>query len=315
MRPDPSPWPFRLALATLLAAVPLVFLGGSVTTLHAGMAIDGWLVVDRGRGDFFMVFYPLDRWISELGPRMEHSHRLFGTLVGLLAIATLLCAFATRASRTVKTAALVSLLAVIVQGVVGGLRVLENSPDLAFLHGALGQAVFAAIGAVMVVSSRRFQQARHEPSLAVQRALPVALVALAVVYLQIVLGAWLRHGRNDLVLLAHLLTVVLVVAGVLVLAKALRAAGEQSALARLPRWLFAALVTQAVLGILAFMSAYRFVGPDPKTVGQGLFPTLHVLGGAALLAATLASVLWSWRVRAARSAPARMAHDALGGTT
>jgi len=31
MRPDPSPWPFRLALATLLAAVPLVFLGGSVT--------------------------------------------------------------------------------------------------------------------------------------------------------------------------------------------------------------------------------------------------------------------------------------------
>ena len=314
MRTDPSPWPFRFALATLLAAVPLVFLGGSVTTLHAGMAIDGWLVVDRGRGDFFMLFYPLDRWVSELGPRIEHSHRLFGTLVGLLAIATLLSAFAARAARTVKTAALVSLLAVIAQGALGGLRVLENSPDLAFLHGALGQAVFAAIGAVMVVSSRRFQLARHEPSLAAQRALPVALLTLAVIYLQIVLGAWLRHGHNDLVLLAHLLTVVLVVAAVLVLAKALRAAGEQSALARLPRWLFAALVAQAVLGIVAFMSVYRFVGPDPKTVSQGLFPTLHVLGGAALLAATLASVLWSWRVRRVAPEPLPSARTLDGGT-
>jgi len=313
MRTDPSPWPFRFALATLLAAVPLVFLGGSVTTLHAGMAIDGWLVVDRGRGDFFMLFYPLELWMRDVGSFVEHSHRLLGTLVGLLAIATLLAAFATRASRMVKTAALVSLLFVIVQGAIGGLRVLENSPDLAFLHGALGQAVFAAIGAVMVVSSRRFQLARHEPSLAARRALPVALVALAVVYLQIVLGAWLRHGHNDLVLLAHLLMVVLVVAAVLVLAKALRAAGEQSALARMPRWLFAALATQAVLGIVAFMSVYRFVGPDPKTVSQGLFPTLHVLGGAALLAATLSCVLWSWRVRQVAAEPAPAARTLDGG--
>jgi len=315
MRPDPSPWPFRLALATLIAAVPLVFLGGSVTTLHAGMAIDGWLVVDRGRGDFFMLFYPLDRWIAELGPRMEHSHRLFGTLVGLLAIATLVAAYAARAPRSVRMASIVSLVAIVVQGTLGGLRVLENSSELAFLHGAVGQAVFAAIGAVLVTSSRRFQLARHEPSLAAQRVLPVALLATAVVYLQIVLGAWLRHGRNDLVLLAHLLMVVLVVAAILVLGKALRGAGEQSALARLPRWIFGALVLQAVLGIVAFMSVYRFVGPNPTDVGQALFPTLHVLGGAALLASTLACVLWGWRVRAARSEPSHVAHDALGGTT
>jgi cytochrome c oxidase assembly protein subunit 15 len=247
---------------------------------------------------------------------MEHSHRLFGTLVGLLAIATLVAAYAARAPRSVRMAAIVSLVAIVVQGTLGGLRVLENSSELAFLHGAVGQAVFAAIGAVLVTSSRRFQLARAEPSLAARRVLPVALAATAVVYLQIVLGAWLRHGRNDLVLLAHLLTVVLVVGVVLVLAKALRAAGEQSALARLPRWLFAALVTQALLGILAFMSVYRFVGPDPTTVGQGLLPTLHVVGGAALLASTLAAVLWGWRVRAARAESTRVAHhDALGGTT
>lgn len=317
MRPDPSPWPFRFALATLLAAVPLVFLGGSVTSLHAGMAIDGWLVVDPGKGDWFMPFYPLELWMRDLGSRVEHSHRLFGTLVGCLAIATVVAAFAARASRTVKTTAIVSLLAIIAQGTLGGFRVLENSEHLAFLHGAIGQAVFATIGAVMVTSSRRFQLARHEPSLAAQRVLPVALLATAVVYLQIVLGAWLRHGHDDLVLLAHLLTVVLVVAAVLVLAKALRGAGEASALARLPRWLFTALVVQAVLGIIAFMSVYRFVGPNPTTMNQALFPTLHVVGGAALLASTLAAVLWSWRVRSAPEVPAEAARSvggAMGGT-
>jgi len=315
MRPDPSPWTFRFALATLIAAVPLVFLGGSVTSLHAGMAIDGWLVVDPGRGDWFMPFYPLELWLRDVGSFVEHSHRLFGTLVGLLAIATVVAAFATRAAGMVKTAALVSLFAIIVQGTLGGLRVLQNSPDLAFVHGAVGQAVFAAIGAVLVVSSRRFQLARHEPSLAARRALPVALATTGIVYAQIVLGAWLRHGHNDLVLLAHLLMVVLVVASILVLGKALRAAGESSALARLPRWLFAALVLQAVLGIVAFMSVYRFVGPNPTDVGQALFPTLHVLGGAALLAGTLASVLWSWRVRATRAESSGVARSALGGTT
>jgi len=100
-----------------------------------------------------------------------------------------------------------------------------------------------------------------------------------------------------------------------VLGKALRGAGEQSALARLPRWIFGALVLQAVLGIVAFMAVYRFVGPNPTDVGQALFPTLHVLGGAALLASTLACVLWSWRVRAARPESSQMARSALGGTT
>ncbi len=317
MNPSPSPWPFRLALATLVAAVPLVFLGGSVTTLGAGMAIDGWLVVDRGRGDFFMPFYPLERWLRDTGSFVEHSHRLFGTLVGCLAIATVVAAFATRSARMVKTAAIVGLAAVIVQGTLGGLRVLENSGELAFLHGAVGQAVFAALGAVMVVSSRRFQEARHEPSLAAQRALPVALVATGIVYLQIVLGAWLRHGHDDFVLLAHLLTVLLVVVAILVLGKALRGAGEASALSRLPRWLFTALIVQAVLGIIAFMSVYRFVGPKPTDLRQALFPTLHVVGGAALLASTLACVLWSWRVRSARSEPAqaRSGAGALGRST
>jgi hypothetical protein len=62
------------------------------------------------------------------------------------------------------------------------------------------------------------------------------------------------------------------------------------------------------------MSVYRFVGPNPTNMRQALFPTLHVLGGAALLAATLASVLWSWRVRRVAVEPMPSARTLDGGT-
>src|SRR5262249_41575588 len=72
-----SPWPRRLALAALVAAVPLVFFGGTVTTLHAGLAIDGWLVLEPGRGDHFLWLYPVDKWFRDVGTFVEHTHRLF----------------------------------------------------------------------------------------------------------------------------------------------------------------------------------------------------------------------------------------------
>ena len=77
----PSPWPRRLAWATLLAALPLVLFGGTVTTLRAGMAIDGWFVLEPGRGDHFLLAYPLEKWLRDPGTFTEHTHRLFGVLV------------------------------------------------------------------------------------------------------------------------------------------------------------------------------------------------------------------------------------------
>src|SRR5688500_7568632 len=83
-----SAWRRRLALATLALALPLAFFGGSVTTLGAGLAIDGWLILEPGRGDWFLWFYPLEQWFRDVGTFVEHSHRLLGSGVGLLAIAT-----------------------------------------------------------------------------------------------------------------------------------------------------------------------------------------------------------------------------------
>ena len=56
VEPDPGLWPARAALASVVFAVPLVLFGGSVTTLGAGMAVDGWLVAEG----HFLLFFPLE---------------------------------------------------------------------------------------------------------------------------------------------------------------------------------------------------------------------------------------------------------------
>lgn len=303
-----SAWPRRLALATLCVAVPLAFFGGSVTTLEAGLAIDGWLVLEPGRGDWFLWFYPVEQWFRDAGTFVEHTHRLLGSAVGLLAIATVVaCLLRERgAARGLSVAALA---AVIAQGTLGGLRVLEKSDDLAFLHGAFGQAVFALLAATWIATSPAWQAARAR---AIANAAPLrsaALLATAAVYAQIVAGAWLRHGGSGLALLVHLVLILAVVGAVVRAGRELRAASaepaldpaEASALRRCARTLHALLWAQVALGVGAFFSVYVLVGKVAATVEQGLFPTLHVLGGAALLCASVATLLWTRRIAPAHA--------------
>jgi cytochrome c oxidase assembly protein subunit 15 len=74
-------WAARMASVAMLAALPLVFIGGLVTSTASGMAVPDW----PNTFGTNMFLYPL-------GPRsdpavfFEHSHRLFGTLLGLTSI-------------------------------------------------------------------------------------------------------------------------------------------------------------------------------------------------------------------------------------
>lgn len=316
----PSRWPHRLALATVAAAVPLIGFGGQVTTLEAGLAIDGWWVLEPGRGDHFLWFYPLDKWFRDLGTFTEHTHRLFGTLVGLLSIATLLATLRCGASRAARWLALTGLLAVSLQGTIGGLRVLERSDDLAFLHGVLGQGVFALLAAVAVVTAPRWASQRGAvcklgPGL--RRAGPVALATL---YLTIALGAWLRHQPGFLLLIAHIVGVFASGAALLVLGRRLLAAaaaqgdGPDRSMLRVGGLrLLALLALQVLLGVLAFAVVYLVKSEPGANLHHTLFPTLHVLVGALLLAQVTAALLWSRRVLPESGATTRAAGAAALG--
>jgi len=65
MKPQPtnrpeqifSPWPHRLAWALACAVIAMIWVGGLVTTYHAGMSVPDWPTT------YGYWFYPLPRWL------------------------------------------------------------------------------------------------------------------------------------------------------------------------------------------------------------------------------------------------------------
>jgi cytochrome c oxidase assembly protein subunit 15 len=294
MRRDPSPWPRRLALSTWLCALPLVVLGGTVTTLREGMVIEGWITgLD---GEHFLLAYPVEKWFSDAGHFSEHTHRLFGTLVGLLSIALVAAAHLARASRAQIAWAWTALVAVGLQGAIGGFRVLENSPDLAFLHGAIAQVVLALLAVNVVLASTAWREQRAVPSGSARSLRRTSHVAVAAVYAQIVLGAWLRHTGSELALVLHLAFAVLATGAVVALVRGLRESGRPE-LARQGRRALGLVLVQLALGFAALLAIFLVSGGFTGAVStaEAITATGHVLFGALLLQATVAAAMWIHR--------------------
>jgi heme A synthase len=312
--PVPSRWPARLAAWTALAAIPLVLFGGSVTTLRAGMAESGWLAPDG----YFLWLYPLDMRVRDLGTFVEHHHREIGSLVGLLAIASALAALRWERG-AIRWLPAVGLLAVCVQGLIGGLRVLEASPELAFLHGALAQAVFALLASVALCLSPRYRESALASCEAGPGLRRTAITASGVVYAQIVLGAWFRHSNASIALALHVLGAVAVIGVTMALVRALATAQRESgsaALATTKRRIFALVWTQVALGILATLMIFEVSGgPNGAvSVGEAVFATLHVAVGALLLSQTVAAVLWARRLASSPQAAPTLTPSTAGAT-
>src|SRR3954469_14784157 len=114
-----------LALLTTAATFPLIFMGGLVTSHGAGMSVPDW----PNSYGYNMFTFPPSKWIG--GIFYEHTHRLMGTIVGMLSIALTLTAWRLESRRSVRWLATSVLFAVIFQGVLGGLRVVWVNLDLA----------------------------------------------------------------------------------------------------------------------------------------------------------------------------------------
>lgn len=186
-----SPWPHRWAVALACATFPLVWVGGLVTTTDAGMAVPDW----PNTYGYNLFLYPWSTWLA--GPWdlfVEHGHRLLGAAVGLITIGLLIGLWRAEQRRWVRGLGVTALALVIFQGVLGGMRVLFDERTLAMLHGCTGPLFFALTVALVVFTSRRWLSGdvglTHANAGHVHR---LAIVTCILVYLQIVLGAVLRH--------------------------------------------------------------------------------------------------------------------------
>jgi heme a synthase len=138
-----------IALLTTLATFPLIFMGGLVTSHHAGMSVPDW----PNSYGYNMFLFPPSKWAG--GIFYEHTHRLAGTVVGFCSVVLTLYAWrAPEPRRWVRWLATAVLGTVLFQGLLGGLRVVLVNLDLAIVHACLAQAFFCLAAFTAIVTSR-----------------------------------------------------------------------------------------------------------------------------------------------------------------
>jgi cytochrome c oxidase assembly protein subunit 15 len=218
-----SIWPNCLAWLLVCATFPLIWVGGLVTTTDSGMAFRDWLTSD---GTFFL-FYD---WLSSAGEKfVEHGHRLLGATAGFLAIGLALVVTFAETRPWVKKFSYLILAAVVLQGVLGGARVVFDERTLALIHGCTGPLFFALCVAMVVFTSRWWSDV--EPQAAnpnAKKIFRLAIVCACLAYAQLVVGAVVRHSPHmmgqliatifQVAVYFHLLLAILITAHVLLLA-------------------------------------------------------------------------------------------------
>jgi len=175
----------RLVASLLVAATAvLLSFGALVTTYDAAMAVPDWPAT-YGHN---MFLFPLAEWLG--GPWdlfLEHGHRLLGALVGLITLALAAIVWRAAVSATVRWLAVAAVLLVIVQGVLGGFRVLLDDTTVAKVHACTGPLFFAVAVALAALTRRPAVAAVPAAAGSLCAAVPVAA------YAQLVAGAQLRH--------------------------------------------------------------------------------------------------------------------------
>jgi len=313
--PDPS-YSRRahvVAWGLACAVFPLIWVGGLVTTYDAGMAVPDW----PNTYGYNLFLYPPASWLRVWDLFLEHSHRLIGSAVGMIAIVLAVLLWRTDRRRWMRWLGLAALAAVCLQGVLGGLRVIGNEALLAMVHGCTAPLVFGLAAALVTFTSRPWLSAgppRHDPTAGL---LPrVMLLLVGELYLQIVLGALLRHRLVSggtawfpIWVWLHLIVAGLVLLGILwLLVYVPRRLPEGARIVGRTRLLGTLFLVQILAGAATWVTNFGFpawfqdtfwaVGYTVVQEGplQAWTTTAHVALGSLNLVAGLSLLLWTRRL-------------------
>ena len=217
------------------------------------------------------------------GVLYEHSHRLIGSIVGFLTIGLMVSLWAKDERKWMKWLGVIALVAVIAQGVMGGLRVTNLSRVLAIIHACFAQAFFGLTAGLVLFTSRRWLQTSVKVETTdFARLRNLSLITLGLIYIQFIFGAILRHTGNRLD--AHLLFAGLVTIHIfLLLRRILRDHPENLSLVRFALLLGGLLAVQLILGIGAYLVEFTAFAAGVPSVAGVIITTAHVAIGALML--------------------------------
>ena len=276
----------RFAIFTAGCTFLLLIAGALVTSNDAGLAVPDW---------------PLS--YGSLTPPMvggifyEHGHRMVATFVGLLSIALAIWLWRVESRRWLRWLGVAALGAVIGQGILGGLTVLFFLPPaVSSAHAALAQLFFCATVSIALFTSSWWDRARPSASDSGSPSIHfLAAAAVAVTFVQLILGAAFRHRGFGIV--PHLVGAAVVAVLVFALARALRRRFAGVPILRnASRLLHTLIGTQLLLGGAAWWSrvyAAQFPQPIPLMVS---LTVIHTVTGALVLASLVLLTLVCHRI-------------------
>ncbi len=292
-------------MLTVFTTVLLICWGGVVTSIGAGMAFPDW---PTSLGSYNLL-NPVDEWWTVPAYLAEHGHRLIASLVGMLTVILAAWTWWADPRAWMRKLGIAAAVLVVVQGVLGGLRVVWVSLDLATVHACVAQLFFATLVAMTLFTTETWRKRRGVLSEGASRTWlrNLAYAATGGIYLQIVLGALLRHSGGGVspgftaVHVTGAFVVVGLVLSVFVFAE--KHFEDVPAVRRASRSLFGAMGLQFALGLAALLV---LLYAEPKT-GLSLFSVLltvaHLVVGALLFGTSIVTTLLVSRRPVAESSP------------
>ena len=180
-------WLHRFAWFLAASTLLLIVAGGMVTSTDSGLSVPDW---PNTYGQF-MFSFPMKNMVG--GIFYEHGHRLIASTVGFLTVILAIWLWRADDRRWMRRLGLVALAAVIAQGVLGGITVLYFLPaPVSVAHAGLAEIFFCITVAIAVFTSARWRAPLAAPvdDSTLRR---ITKVTTTLVYVQILLGATMRH--------------------------------------------------------------------------------------------------------------------------
>jgi len=173
-----------------------------VTSKGVGLAVPDWPTTFG----YNMFLFPVSKWIG--GVLFEHTHRLIASTVGLLTIILGIWLWRTEDRRAVKMLGLIAVAGVIFQGILGGLRVTMLKDQIGIFHACLAQAFLGLIVLIAITTTNFWRSLgvnltglTGQVSQPLLRIKMMAIATTIAIYVQLALGATMRHQHKDLAIL------------------------------------------------------------------------------------------------------------------
>ncbi len=266
----------RFALLTAGTTFILIIAGGLVVGFEAGLAVPDW---------------PLSfgTWMPPMvgGVFYEHGHRMIAGTVGVMTTVLAVWLGWRDPRPWLKGLGIVAWVAVVVQAILGGLTVLYLLPvPILIAHAGLAQIFFCLILSLALFTSPAWQRRIEPDPSALSGFSNLAALATGALFLQLLLGAAVRH--NALGVMPHVIGAVVASCLVgLVCYQAVAGLPERDTLRKGTRWLGLILVIQLALGVASYFYLETSQAAALPQTPVVIVTTAHVATGALLLGGTL----------------------------